>query len=416
MTKKDAKSMIINGVELKLPKSFSSILPVSSNFPYFDYEDIPFIGLKLVICSGDTVFDIGSSYGIISCLISKLTGPTGRVFSFEANPYVIEMGMALAEANRFSKKNNATNISFINKFVSERSGITTDFFIVPGIWDSLCSTKNPNIIDRFPDAVSTNVPTITIDDFIIETGIIPNVCKIDVEGAEYLAVKGMQQLLLSNQHKVDLVIETHGDEMMLAIPEGGDMDQLLSYLLGIGYGFFDLTTLAVITKQQYEDKYAHEVGHVLVSRKLANPEFVKQLLNKIKSYEKEITLFRERKELADRLKTIQQEYIDKNSDYQAAELRLKELVDKFPNHPLTNYLYALSLHMQKVDLQKAMDHYNTALQNGFDEFWVKYNRASVLAQIGKKEQALADIKDALRLKPDDAGSLTILKWINSISL
>ena len=70
--------------------------------------------------------------------------------------------------------------------------------------------------------------------------------------------------------------------------------------------------------------------------------------------------------------------------------------------------------MQTTDLQTALDHYDKALQNGFDEFWVKYNRASVLVLIGKKEQALADLKDALRLKPNDAGCLTYLKWIYSM--
>src|SRR6478609_6437244 len=178
----------INGVELLVPKAMEGILPVSPSPEYFVYECHPYLGLKLLVSTGNTVFDIGASHGVMSCLISKLCGADGKVFAFEANPSVIELEKELANVN------NLNNISFINKLVGEKSGATTDFFVVPGFY-SVASTRNPEIVRDYSEAIQIKVDTVAIDDFVQETGVVPHVCKIDVEGSEYVVLKGMENLL-----------------------------------------------------------------------------------------------------------------------------------------------------------------------------------------------------------------------------
>src|SRR5687767_6759239 len=39
---------------------------------------------------GDVVFDIGTNIGLHTALLSRLTGPTGRVYAFEPNPQLTE--------------------------------------------------------------------------------------------------------------------------------------------------------------------------------------------------------------------------------------------------------------------------------------------------------------------------------------
>ncbi|MDQ6862664.1 MAG: tetratricopeptide repeat protein, partial [Thermoproteota archaeon] len=60
-----------------------------------------------------------------------------------------------------------------------------------------------------------------------------------------------------------------------------------------------------------------------------------------------------------------------------------------------------------------LQHYNLALENGFDEFWVKYNRGSLLTQLGNLDAALVDIRHALDLRPNNTDVKTILKLIQS---
>ena len=388
----------IDGIELIVPERFKAILPPSPHPDDFDYEYPTFLGLKLLISPGNIIFDIGSAHGVITCLASKLTGEMGRVYSFEANPHVIDKSKLLAKANKLN------NITFINNFIGENSDTITEFFTVPEPY-SVASTRNPEILKDHSDAVPTKVKMLSIDDFVKRSGVIPDVCKIDVEGAEYVVAKGMQRLL--SDHSIDLVVETHGDEMLKI---GGDLNQLLDSLQKIGYGMLDLNTLSVTNKEEYFHKYQTVLGYVLFSKKLNDPQFVKDIITKSTN-----EIISSSYRLSSKLTKLQQS-IESEKNYQTATMQLEELIMKLPNHALINYLYALCLHMQKKDPQKAIHHYNVALQNGFDEFWVRYNRASILADLGMLDDASADIDRALKLRPNDTGAMNILERIRSLRL
>ena len=102
------------------------------------------------------------------------------------------------------------------------------------------------------------------------------------------------------------------------------------------------------------------------------------------------------------------------NEYQKAIQLLEDVLKKFPVHAESNYLYAFCLHIQKRNLTGALYHYNLALNNGFDEYWVKYNRGSLLAQLGDLDNAREDIKRALELKPNDVGASSVLERIEAM--
>jgi FkbM family methyltransferase len=385
----------INGIEIEVPRKFEFVLPASPSPQYFHFETYPFLGLKLLCHRGNTVFDIGCSYGVMSILISRLVGKTGRVFSFEANPSVIKEAEELASANNLNDK-----ITFSNKFVAEKSGASTDFFVVPGP-KSVASTRNPAILQVHPDALQTKVDMVAIDDFIKKSRIVPDICKIDIEGAEYLALKGMEHLLTSKSKTVDLIIETHGDKAIREI--GGDLDRLASYLEKVGYPMFDLTVGMMTTKGKYADRYREKIGHLLASKKLKNHTFARSILRKAAA---------EIKSIPPNFPQEVQDLID-GCKYEEAYEQIEQLLSSFPKDAKLNYYYAFCLHMMKVDPDKALRYYSIALENGFDEYWVKYNRGSLLEQRGEIEGAMNDIKRALELKPGDFGATTILSSIQS---
>ena len=95
-------------------------------------------------------------------------------------------------------------------------------------------------------------------------------------------------------------------------------------------------------------------------------------------------------------------FIEKKQYQDAVQLSERLLTEEPPN-PLWNYLYALGLHELRGEryAHKALHHYNLALDNGFDEFWVRYNRGSLLAETGEKRAAVADLERALALNPQD---------------
>jgi len=383
----------INGVDLLVPKSLEGILPKSPNPEYFNYEHYHYLGLKLLVSPGDTVLDLGSYYGVMSCLISKLCGPEGKVFAFEANPAVIERAAELA------KVNNLRNINFINQFVGEKSGAAVDFFVVPSE-HSASSTGNPEILKFHSDAVLTKVDTVSIDGFVKETGVLPDVCMIDIEGAEYVALKGMENLL--SNHDVDLVIETHGDEMLKI---GGNVDSLLQILQKFGYNMIDLLTPTPIFREEFTQRYNKLTGHILLSKKLQDEGFLKKSLTQAT-----IEIMNTPALFNSTIDNIQKA-IEKN-DFDKTKY-LKDLLKREPGHARMNYLYALSLHLQNKDSKKALYHYRVALDNGFDEYWVRYNRGSLLSDLGNLDAALADVEILQRMRPGDQNVVAMRERIIS---
>ena len=142
--------------------------------------------LSKYINKGDTVFDIGANIGYVSTAMSKLVGQDGKVFAFEAVPMIAK---AFTEN---IKLNNCTNIQLIQKALSNKVGKAT--FRIPngGENHSMASMmwhKSDN------DTINVAVDTIVIDQDEKLKQITPSFIKIDVEGAEGLVVKGMQELI-----------------------------------------------------------------------------------------------------------------------------------------------------------------------------------------------------------------------------
>jgi len=142
--------------------------------------------LSKYINKGDTVFDIGANIGYVSTAMSKLVGQDGKVFAFEAVP------MTAKAFTENIKLNNCTNIQLIQKALSDKVGKAT--FRIPngGENHSMASMMWHKSDD---DTINVAVDTIVIDQDEKLKQITPSFIKIDVEGAEGLVVKGMQELI-----------------------------------------------------------------------------------------------------------------------------------------------------------------------------------------------------------------------------
>ncbi len=97
---------------------------------------------------------------------------------------------------------------------------------------------------------------------------------------------------------------------------------------------------------------------------------------------------------------------------------ISNLLKLMPYHPELNYFYGFCLHTIRGDFQNALNHYNLALENGFNEFWVKFNRGTLFLQLGERESAINDLTRAVELDPKHEGArstleLAILKPTNN---
>ena len=133
--------------------------------------------------------DIGANIGQYSMVFAAYGY---KVFGFDANPINIEQLRNSADTNGF-------NAEFIFAAVTEKSGICR--FNSVGPWGTLLDDVSPPPAPY--DTIEVN--GIALDDWYISTGK-PNisVIKMDIEGAELLALQGMKNLLEENDYPLIL--------------------------------------------------------------------------------------------------------------------------------------------------------------------------------------------------------------------
>lgn len=161
---------------------------------FYHYEESLKAEILQHLPTAGVFFDVGANIGLISLFVSKFH-PDARVFSFEPGSIV---GRCLKETIH---KNKLKNLSLIKKGVSDHSG-TAEFFVDPK------STGGSSLIKVHAGSENQYVEKIelvSLDDFSKESHVVPDVIKIDIEGAETLALKGASRLIL--EHSPHLIIE-----------------------------------------------------------------------------------------------------------------------------------------------------------------------------------------------------------------
>jgi FkbM family methyltransferase len=133
-----------------------------------------------IIKKGQIIYDLGANNGIHSLLFSHLTGARGQVFSFEPLPD------NCMEIERNIKLNDIKNIQIVSAAVSNFSGETVFHLGIHDKQGSLVGIGRESGRD-------IKVNLITMDDFINQGNPTPDFLKIDIEGAESLALEGFDR-------------------------------------------------------------------------------------------------------------------------------------------------------------------------------------------------------------------------------
>lgn len=177
--------------------------------------------IKKVIQPGMVVVDIGSHIGYFSRLFSKLVGGNGKVIGFEPEPD----NFSILQKN-ISK---LTNIEIYNNAVSNTE-TDLEFYKVSN------STGCHSIIKPDSSHHSIKVKSVTLDAFLSSQGIQKvDLIKMDIEGAEYLALQGMEQIIQNNNLKI--ILEISPRSLKLA---GIDLNQIHKILAGFNFSIREI--------------------------------------------------------------------------------------------------------------------------------------------------------------------------------
>ena len=151
---------------------------------------------------GDNVIDLGANIGYFTLILAKLVGPTGKVFAFEPDP----RNLALLKKN--VEYNNYKNVIVVPKAVSNVNDKCTLYTGQKTFGQNKIYKPKNTKTQKF---IPIDSETVRLDDFFKTNGLLDKISfiKMDVEGAEFLALSGMKEILKLNKNiKIFTEVET----------------------------------------------------------------------------------------------------------------------------------------------------------------------------------------------------------------
>lgn len=175
-------------------------------------DSIELAAMHRLVQPGDTALDVGANLGLYSVLLSRLCGPTGRVWAFEPVPdtcWRLRESLAL---------NRCENVTPVQVAVCEKSGRVRMNVYEPRFaeWNMLGmppprSANGKQVMPR----QSVEVQSLSLDEFCDMQHIAHvNFLKVDVEGFEPSVFRGADRLL--KDRRVDYICFEFANELLKA--------------------------------------------------------------------------------------------------------------------------------------------------------------------------------------------------------
>ena len=177
---------------------------------YFrDGADELFAFMKTYLEPGMTFVDVGANIGSHTIHGARLVTSSGRVFSFEADPDTFEL------LRKNLSLNAIKNVKLYNQCVADKDGTVT--------FNISANSARSSMVRK--GASQKTLPANTLDNLLrIRTPV--DFLKIDVEGAEYLVLRGARQLF-----------ET-GPPGVVVIEMSSCQEEIKEFLLAHGYKLY----------------------------------------------------------------------------------------------------------------------------------------------------------------------------------
>jgi len=175
---------------------------------------------KQYIKHGTTVLDVGSNFGQMAVLFSKLVGDQGVVHAFEADDFVFH----ILEKNIFI--NNCFNIKAHFGAVHNVSGATLCFPVQD--FERFGTYGSYGIDYKNTTQGGRQVKTMAIDDFEFELPI--SFMKVDVQGGDLFVLRGAVKTI--EKYRMPIIFEYEylfEDELSLNFQEYVDFVQSINY-------------------------------------------------------------------------------------------------------------------------------------------------------------------------------------------
>ena len=187
----------------------------------YELNELDFV--RRAVRPGGHVLDVGAHIGIFTVRMASLVGPGGSVTAIEPLPrHVGSLRRSLAASGL------AGRVRVVRAAATDVSGTRELIVAAPGL-ASANAWLRPAALASAPDATTLRVATVRVDDVVVRRPI--SFVRLDVEGAEGLALHGASEILTRDRPSVLAELHPH------LLPHVSDMDarDCLEFMAGLGY-------------------------------------------------------------------------------------------------------------------------------------------------------------------------------------
>lgn len=181
-----------------------------------DFYEPELAYLEKLLSPGQVFVDAGANFGIYTAMASRIVGSAGQVICFEPSSRAFPILQHNIAINRFN------NVLAFPIALTDKTG-RAQLYHHPAVGSDALSKDST--FD--PDAYAQEVETESLDDALGRTAVDQvHVIKMDVQGAEELALRGAREIILSTrpvimfefhpQGALSLGLEPHGAWNLLA--------------------------------------------------------------------------------------------------------------------------------------------------------------------------------------------------------
>lgn len=186
--------------------------------------------ISTALAPGDTFIDIGANVGYYTLLASGQVGEHGNVFAFEASPSIFRRLQLNVSSNRMH------NVSLHNVAIGNKPGKVWIWTAPEG------NLGHSTIIDKVAAADGhrreAEVPCDTLSSLVPLPNLLgARLIKMDIEGAERLAIEGIVQHLKQFSERTEWVVE-----LSPTFSPGGarDIEWIFNTFIDAGYSAFKI--------------------------------------------------------------------------------------------------------------------------------------------------------------------------------
>jgi len=210
-----------SGVQMILPPNWRGVGKLI--YAFRDYYEPELLYLERVLSPGKVFVDAGANFGIYTLLASKIVGEAGRVISFEPSSRVFPVLRRNITLNGFK------NVLAFPIALTDKPGRARLYYHSAVGCDSLGKDASFE-----PDAHAEEIGTESLDTVLKQTSVgRVDVIKMDVQGAEELALRGANEIVSSMRPIVIFEFFPEGAISLGLSPNGP-----WNFLEGHGYEFF----------------------------------------------------------------------------------------------------------------------------------------------------------------------------------